>query len=157
MREMRGLVLVLLLAACSDDSPNLVPESDTFNTSPEEVAHDVLTAYRAKDLAALRKLCLKQNRPTIDELIAEGDKSPRYRSIFGGWRWEQVQAWEGKVGEARYGKRHAEVLARGIDEVRVLVVKLEKEEGEWRFDDLSDTTRFHFENELSKEPGDGIR
>lgn len=118
---------------------------------PAEAARAILTAYRARDLAALARSATADNRALLQEIAAQGEAHPRYRSVFGGWRTAAVQAWDGRVGEVRYrdlrdgprGTVEAQVaFGRSADEV--FVVTLELRGSTWLFEDINSPTPADF-------------
>ncbi|MDH3600685.1 MAG: hypothetical protein OEU26_13710 [Candidatus Tectomicrobia bacterium] len=76
--------------------------SKVDRTSAKETARAILSAYRSRDVIALASLVNRTNRSIFIELAGQGENHPRYGSVFSGWRWQGVQAWDGKLGEARY-------------------------------------------------------
>ena len=141
-----------MLAACAEEQPVNKPEQAPRldKSDPVAVAREILTAYKAKDLPALRELAGKSTRSVLDEMIAEGERHPRYKSIFLGYRWEAVSAWTGALSEARYSPRTAYV-AFGDYEERPMVVKLVREGAAWVFDNVARVGREHL-NLLPEEP-----
>lgn len=153
----RFLPLLVALAACSEPPPPETPAKDP-PPGPAEVATAFLRAYAKRDLAAMKELSLADNGEVFDELERDGEKSARYRSIFSGWRWETARDWNGTVGPVRYRRRTAYVKVKELEELHIIVVaKLEREQGAWRFEDLAQVARSHFEKRLAEEPGDAVR
>jgi hypothetical protein len=115
-------------------------------TDPSATAAAVLSAYQAREVEALAPLANRDNRELLLELSAQGEQHPRYQSIFSGWRWDAVHAWDGVLGEVRY-RNAAEALVSfaelGPDEIAVVV--LTWEEGGWAFEDVNSPSRARFE------------
>ncbi|MBL7223895.1 MAG: hypothetical protein ISS72_08580 [Candidatus Brocadiae bacterium] len=122
-------------------------------SAPKDVAKAILTAYKAKDFRELMKFCAEANLPMIEAIAQQGVKHPRYGSLFKGWRWTAVEAWDGKLGEVRYPSATKawalfyETPRRGA----LFVVVLVREQGNWRFEDIHSPgkTQFH---EAAKTP-----
>ena len=152
----RLILLLVLLAGCPDPpAPEAPPKAPP---GPAEVAKAFMKAYGKRDMAAMRELMRAENREVIEELERDGEKSAHYPSVFAGWRWETARDWDGTLGAIRYGKRHAYVYLADLEELRMVVVaKIYREEGAWRFEDMAQITRTHFEKQLTEEPGDGLR
>jgi hypothetical protein len=158
MLRIAGMSAMVLLASCSKDgSPSSSNSSSAPNASaasaakeeldrkdPQAVANAVLSAFKARDLNALAAICTQDNQAMFSEIAAQGEKHPRYASIFSGWRWEAIQKWDGSVGETRY--RHYVGTARNEYQAGVkfgemspeewAVVTLTWENGQWAFDDI---------------------
>jgi len=75
-----------------------VVPSKVDRTNAKETAHAILSAYRTRDVIALASLVNTTNRRIFIELAEQGEKHPRYNSVFLGWRWQAVQAWNGNLG-----------------------------------------------------------
>ncbi len=115
-------------------------------------ANAILTAYKGRDVIALAGLTNPTNKRIFVELAEQGADHPRYASIFGGWRWEIVQGWDGEVTQARY--RHFVGTARdeyqaqvkfadmGSDEVGV--VTMTWEDDKWSFEDINSPSLNNF-------------
>lgn len=128
--------------------------SQIDRTDAKSTAQAVLDALRARDVISLAGLVNKTNRKIFVELAEQGEKHPRYDSIFGenGLQSGVVRYWNGQLGEARY--RHfagtarnsyeAQVKFSEIDQGRVLVVTLTWEEGKWNFEDIHRPTSEDF-------------
>ena len=127
-------------------------------SDPESTAQAILTAYKAKDLSALADFSTTSNKEILSEIAAQGEKHPRYQSIFSGWRWEAVQGWQGKLGEVRYkriaGEPVAQVYLGGLDGDKIAVVTLTWEKGQWCFDDINRSDRQRFEKGNPEAPTD---
>ena len=115
-------------------------------SSPKDVAKMILTAYRAKNFPELMKLCVEDNRPILEAIAQQGDKHPRYGSLFKQWRWTAVQAWDGKLGEVRYPSATKAWALFHEDPRRgtLFVVVLVRERGTWRFEDIHSLSRTQF-------------
>jgi hypothetical protein len=109
----------------------------------------VLKAYAAKDLPAMAELSTADNRRIIQELIAQGENHPRWRSIFSGGRWQAVSNWKGDLGEVRYFERaqtfEARVKFAETEPDKVVVVTLTWEGRKWCFEDVNFPSRESFE------------
>jgi len=142
-----------------------VVPSKVDRTNAKETAHAILSAYRTRDVIALASLINTTNRRIFIELAEQGEKHPRYNSVFLGWRWQAVQAWDGNLGETRY--RHYVGTARNEYQAKVkfgelgpdefLVVTLTWEDGKWSFKDIHSPTPKSFYSgamtfRLSSEP-----
>ncbi len=111
----------------------------------EVTGRTLLTAYRGRDVIALAGLTTQHNREIMAEMAAQGEKHPRYESIFGGWRWQAVQDWDGETVEVRY--RHyvgsaidqyeANVNFGRLTQDELLTVVLIWEDGKWCFEDVN--------------------
>lgn len=140
-----SLALAILGAA---DAPALA-RSSVDRTDARATARAVIGANRAKDLAALAKLSTGGNRRMLAEIAAKGEAHPRYRSIFRGWRWKAIQAWNGKLGRVRYAKGdppkrvRVEFQKMGRE---VTVVTLDRRKGKWAFDDIHSRSEKRFQS-----------
>jgi hypothetical protein len=125
------LALAGLLAACAD------------GRDPASVARAALEAYRSRDLAALADLAHPDNREILEELRRDGEAHPRWASLFSpdAWRWQAVQAWDGRVGEVRYFGEGSGVTAMvrfgEISASELAVVALELRDDRWWFEDVN--------------------
>jgi len=115
--------------------------------SPEKVARAVLAAYKNKDLSELAEHSIKANAEMIAEMSEQGERHPRYKSLFSGPRWKSVKGWDGQVGEVRYPSATKAWVAysEGDDEDELFLVVLILENGRWRFEDLNMLNRKTFE------------
>lgn len=132
-------------------------------TNALETARAVLQAYRARDIIALTEFSLPHNRQIWLELVRDGERHPRYRSIWVTWRWQRAQAWDGRMDDVRY-RKHAAVEAHvkfaESDETysgskpggEVFVVTLTWESGKWWFEDINAPARATFEAESKVKP-----
>ena len=120
---------------------------------PAVVAGIVLKAYRNHDMKAL---CEYTGGPTLrifEELMRLGSGHPRYRSIFDGWRWAAVTAWDGEIRGTRYRSRkypRALVHFHDINEYELAVLALEWKGGRWQFTDIQSPDAVEYET-LGKE------
>ncbi len=125
-----AIALAAALAACAD------------GTDPASVARAALKAYRSRDLAALEALVHPDGRALVEEIRRDGEAHPRWASLFApdSWRWQAVQAWDGRVGEVRYFGEKPRVTAMAsfgeLSASEVAVVALELRDGRWWFEDV---------------------
>ncbi len=146
---MRLLTLLAVFAACAEEQQE--EEARLDRNDPQAVARAALDAYRARDLAGLREVAGEGTRAVLDEMIAEGETHPRHKSIFGGFRWEAVSAWDGSISEARYSPRLVYVRF-AESEGKIVVVKLARENGALVFEDISNVSRDHFSSMPTEPP-----
>jgi len=120
-----------------------------------------LRAYAAKDLLAMAELANDDNRQIIQELKAQGESHPRWRSVFAGSRWDAVSNWKGNLGETRYFERtvlekkkaEAEVqFAEASTPGKLVVVTLTWEAGKWCFEDINFPRKETFEQGNKSRP-----
>lgn len=144
--------LVLVLGACAHEAAPPPPVTTALPLNrgdPEAVARALLEAYRVRDLDRLGDLAVAKERAVFAEIRAEGARHPRHATLFGGWRYGAVRAWEGDIEDVRY------LVAPGLPpqarvrfglgpDGRVHVAVLAFEEGEWRFEDLSADRPEHY-------------
>jgi hypothetical protein len=124
--------LICLSSPASGQPSTAVDRSD-----PSATAAAVLRAYGTRDLDALKQLSGPHNQKILEEIAAQGESHPRYRSIFLGWRMEAVLKWDGKLGEPRdSGKRVQVPFAEAGPEFNY-VVTLERESSIWAFEDIN--------------------
>ncbi len=128
--------------------------SQVDRTDAKSTSYAILNAYRARDVIALAGLVNPTNRRIFVELAEQGEKHPRYSSIFGeaSWRSRVVQSWDGNLGEVRY--RHYVGTARNDYEAQVkfaeigpdefAVVTLTWAEGKWNWEDINGPSRQNF-------------
>ncbi|XWN29149.1 MAG: hypothetical protein ROR55_16720 [Devosia sp.] len=117
--------------------------ADTDRDDPGATAQAFLTAYKARDLAAMAPLMNKVNQEMFQELAAQGAEHPRYDSIFSGWRAEAVDGWTGTLGTVRYNNDQALVpFAEANDETMIVV--LDREDGGWAVEDVNSPSTGRF-------------
>jgi caspase domain-containing protein len=133
-------------------------------TDALETARAVLQAYRVRDIIALTEFTVPRSREFWLELIREGERHPRYRSIWVGWRWQRAQAWDGRMDEVRYRKvgtslearakfaESAETYGGAKPGGEIFVVTLRWEDGKWWFEDINAPPRATFEAESKLKP-----
>ena len=124
-------------------------------TDALETARAVLQAYRARDIVALSEFCEAGNRRILMELVRDGERHPRYRSLWVTWRWQRAQAWDGRMDEVRYrqmgdGLRARAKFAESPEEV--FVVTLQLLDGKWVWDDIHSPDRADYEAESKVRP-----
>lgn len=115
---------------------------------PAVVAEIVLTAYQNRDLETLSDYTGGPTRVMIKELIELGSGHPRYRSIFDGWRWKAVTAWDGRILDTRYrARRRARALVHfhSINAYELAVLALEWKDGRWEFVDIQSPDSVEYE------------
>jgi hypothetical protein len=122
------------------------PASAVDRTDARSTAQAVLQAYKARDLAALAGLSNAGNQQFFSEIAAQGEAHPRYASIFSGWRWDAVQAWDGALRDLRYrGADEARVHFGDMQGDEIAVVVLEWEDGQWAFEDVNSPSRADYQ------------
>ena len=163
LRTLMVLLFGLALIGCQPDATNEsaieefeagdVGESSVDVSTQEGIAKVVLRAYGRRDLESLSDFSLAMNREFFAEIAQQGEDHPRYDSIFKGWRFEAVEAWDGEMGETRYRDESTAVVKfHEMNESEVAVVVLEKNEnGYWRFEDINSPARSEFDS-LSTKP-----
>lgn len=124
-------------------------------TDALQTARAVLQAYRSRDIVALSEFCEVGNRRILMELVRDGERHPRYRSIWVTWRWQRAQAWDGRMDEVRYrqmgdGLRARAKFAESPEEV--FVVTLQLLDGKWVWDDIHSPDRADYESESKVRP-----
>jgi hypothetical protein len=132
---------------------NLKALKELDRTDSRLTATAILQAYKTRDLLALSELSTRGNRAILSEVIKEGEQHPRYNSIFSGWRWQSIQAWQGQVGESRYRQlsetenRYLKARVKFAENGRdsFVVVTLILEDGKWCFEDINNADRQGFE------------
>jgi hypothetical protein len=122
---------------------------------PASVAKAVLEAYKAKDFKKLAALSSEDAGKVLNELAEQGEKHPRYASLFAGPRWDAVNAWDGKTLHIRY-RSHGD-HADGIvafhklgDEMAYL--RLHQHDTAWEFEDVLKMPNATFEQLSTKPP-----
>lgn len=125
-----------------------------------QTARASLQAFRARDIVALSEFSTPRNREIWMELVRDGERHPRYRSLFGSWRWQRAQDWQGQMDEVRYRQisgtevnylRARVKFAESADSV--FVVTLIFGDGKWLFEDIHSPAREDFESESKVRPG----
>lgn len=138
----------------------LIPVKDVDRADPSMTATAILQAYKARDLVALAELSRSLNRDMFSELVRQGESHPRYKSIFSGWRWQAVQAWQGQIDEVRYrqvrnadaSRLEARVKFGEIRPDEYAVVTMIWEDGKWCFEDINSPNRTYFESNSKIRP-----
>ena len=121
--------------------------------NPAEVARAILQSYRQRDLNTLSELSLAMNRDFFKEIAEQGEQHPRYNSIFAGWRWDAVEAWDGRTADARQRGDVVAVKFHQMSDSEVAVVMLEKDEqGNWRFEDINSPAAEDFDRLAKYQP-----
>ena len=123
--------------------PTPVPAAATA-TTPKAIAKAILTAYKKRDLEAWTPYARdpEKAKEVYAEIMSQREKHPVYGSLFKGWRWDSVQAWQGGIGDVRYlsSRRPVEAwVTYGIEPTSQerFVVTLELHNGRWCFEDLN--------------------
>ena len=134
------------------------PLAGLDRTDATQVATVVLQVYGEKNLAALAELSTEANQGVIANIAELGPDSPRYQSVFGGWRWEAVQGWNGTIAEVRYRhftdsslnsyEAHARFADMSPPEIATVVLKWEN--GQWAFEDINSPDLSTFEKGRQK-------
>jgi hypothetical protein len=130
-----------LSSANADSAPgvrNGAAARDVDRTNPAAVAAAALTALRAKDLATVATYCRGDNAVLFNEVAIQGERHPRYRSIFSGWRWDMVSGWNRRIGEARLRDEGTAVVPfADVNRDEVAAVTLFLVDGKWWVDDMN--------------------
>lgn len=124
-------------------------------TDALQTARAVLQAYRARDVVALSEFCEAGNRRILMELVRDGERHPRYRSIWVTWRWQRAQAWDGRMDEVRYRQMGESLRARAKfaeSPEEIFVVTLQLLDGKWVWDDIHSPDRADYESESKVRP-----
>ena len=125
-----SLLASVALLVASLAAPARAAEVD--RADPKAVAVAALTAYKAKDMKALTPLSSTANKKIFAELAEKGEAHPRYKSIFGGLRWESVQKWDGTTADApRYVAPDRAVVRFGDADATTAYVVLKLEDKAW--------------------------
>ncbi len=127
---------------------------DLDRTDPAATAKAFLMAFKAKDVAAMAPLTNTKNRDMFSALAKDGDKHPAYDEIFGGWRFEAVEKWDGTVEPTRYDDRGRAIVGFATIGDEVAVVVLTKDGDDWGLEDINSPSKQRFD-ELPTEPADG--
>jgi len=145
---------LLLVGCCKTHVASTAITATVDRSDPAATARAVLTAYRDKDLEALSRLCTRWNSGLMAEMAKSGEGHPSYASIFGGWRWKAVSAWDGRLRETRFRGPDAAAVAFGdIEPDEIAVVSLEWEGGRWCFDDVNSPATSRFKSLPTERPG----
>lgn len=122
---------------------------------PAAVAGAVLTAYKGKDFKAMAALGTEGTAKICLELAEQGEKHPRYNSLFSGSRWEAVQAWDGTTLIVRYRDHggHADAIV-GFHKLgeEIAYVLLHEGENGFAFDDVKKIDIAKFEQMSEQAP-----
>ena len=140
---------VLALGLAFAVSP--VSAADPDRADPAATAAAFLTAYKARDAAAMAPLVNAKNHELFTALAAQGEAHPAWPKVFGGWRWEAAQASSGTTGPARYTETDEALVPFHdmCDEIAVIV--LTGEDGRWAMEDINSPDKATFEA-LSETP-----
>lgn len=140
----------------SKDDHECVCEPDRHD--PAAVAAAVLKAYKAKDFKAMAALGTEGTAKICLELAEQGEKHPRYNSLFSGARWEAVQAWDGTTLLVRYRDHggHADAIV-GFHKLgeEIAYVLLHREKEGFAFDDVKKIELAKFEQMSQTAPKGG--
>lgn len=105
--------------------------------SPQAVAKAALEALRRADLDALAALATSDNRKMLPTLKPG---SSRYESLFGkaSWRQRAVRGWGSRIDVClkHQSKLRQRCVFDGAQRGEIYIVQLDREQGQWRFDDL---------------------
>ena len=124
-------------------SPVLAADLDRGDASATALAF--LTAYKARDAAAMAPLVNAKNRELFTALAAEGEAHPAWGKVFGGWRWEAAEAAPGPVGVPRYSEDGEALVPFHEMGDEVAVVVLTREDGQWAMEDINSPDKASFE------------
>jgi len=138
-RTLGGLWMIGLLAVA-------MPAIALDRTDPAVTAEAFVTAYKARDLAAMAELVNRTNEDLFRELAEQGETHRRYKSIFSGWRWEAGQKWSQASGETRYKGGDAVVFIAPMSGNEVAVVVLTFESGMWAVEDINSPSLERFQS-----------
>lgn len=111
-------------------------EPKVDRADPVATAKAVLKAYKAKDLKAIADLSTEANQKFFRDMAEQGEKHPRYKSLFEGWRWEAVSGWTDAAEGPRYRAVKSIVKFAELKGGDLAVVAMRKEGEKWSFDDL---------------------
>jgi hypothetical protein len=161
---MFGLTLSIAAVAAAEPVGSKPESKDDHECMCEAARHDaaavaaaVLKAYQSKDLKAMAALATEGTAKICLELAEQGEKHPRHSSLFGGSRWEAVQAWDGKTLLVRYrdhgGHADAVVGFHKSGEDMVYVLLHEGKDG-FQFDDVKKIEVAKFEQMSEKKPAE---
>lgn len=161
---MLGLTLSVAAFALAEPMDGKPAAKEDHECSCEPDRHDasavagaVLKAYKAKDFKALAALSTEGTAKICLELAEQGEKHPRYNSLFGGSRWEAVQAWDGSTLLVRYrdhgGHADAVVGFHKSGEDMVYVLLHEGKDG-FAFDDVKKIELAKFDQMSEKKPAE---
>lgn len=147
---MRKLILlaILIITIVSCQSTQKVTKVDQGN--PAKVAEAVLNFYKNQDLESLRYLSTHQKSIIIQRVILTNDKTTTQK-IFGGWRWESINQWNGTIKEVRFADNLKNAYAlfdlpkNASPTSPATVVTLLSENEKWKFDDIQKYTKQSFE------------
>ena len=127
-----------------DTAPETIDPTDAA-----KVAVAILEAYREKDVGVLAELSNEGNRDFFAEIAEQGESHPRYSSIFQGWRWNAVQAWDGTTIEARQPDAQTTFVyfheLKDDDSRRAVVVLEKNANGHWQFEDIHSKDQAEFD------------
>ena len=118
--------------------------------NPAEVAKSVLNYYKSKDLESLKYLSTHQKSILIERIILSENEIAKQK-IFSGWRWTNIQQWDGEIQEVRFTDdlKHAYALfhlpSNSTATSPAIVVTMISENEKWRFDDIQQYTKQSFE------------
>ena len=119
-------------------------------TDSKSTAKAILIAYKSKDLRTLSSLSNSYNVEMMDEIIEQGDRHPRYSSLWKGWRWDAVNNWDEYSLEIIEDNRESSIkkskVKFGESEeydgyIEDYVVTLYWEDGKWCFEDIHSPRR----------------
>ncbi len=143
----------IVVVANLPTEPTQSPADGLDRTNAAQVAAASLTLFRERDLAGLSEISTAANRRILAELAEQGPSNSRYQSVFQGWRWDAVQAWDGTIEEVRY--RHfvgsadegyeAQAKFGELDYPEIATLVLKWEDGQWAFEDISSPNLSTFE------------
>lgn len=140
-----AVLLILFSVPAGVHAQHALSKAERLDAQATAMA--VLRAYKARDLRSLATLSTRGNRKMFAEIAARGEGHPRYRSIFKGWRWRAVEAWNGKLGQTRYiggsPPRRARVVFHKMAK-ELAVVTLDWQDGMWAFEDIHSPSEARF-------------
>lgn len=134
----RILLMILAIAAAGP------AVADTDRSDPRAVTDAFLTAYKARDLDALATLVNRYNRNLFEEIAAQGEAHPDYTEVFGGWRGEAADGWDGETLEVRYDGSQAVVRFADLSADETAVLVLDDENG-WAVADINSPDRADYD------------
>lgn len=133
-------VLLALVALSGAALAQIIDRTDAAAT-----AEAFLTAYKARDLAAIAVVANENNQPLFAELARDGEPHPAYENVFSGWRAAAADGWDGTIGATRYDGRDAVVAFGELGDDEIAVVILTSEAGGWAVEDINSPSRASFE------------
>ena len=102
-------------------------------TDPMVTASALLTAYKSRDIQKMLMFFPLESQNEAKDML-QNENNGRYNSIWKGWRWERVQAWNSDDLELCYVMPESEASVEFGDSS---IVNLYWENGKWRWEDIN--------------------